>query len=184
MAYKGLTDAVFAPITSESDSGEPIYGTGSIIGRAMSYGLDPEYENTAEYADMNDLDPAQEFAYAKLTFESAEVTDDALQQFGHTVDTVGVIAEDIDIGIPCGVGCIRPKTYKGTTTWVITWLYKVFFQKIKDKTETRAKDVNYSTPEIEARVVPLGDGRWKRTYNFESKDEARSYLYSLAGISI
>ena len=184
MAYKGLTDAVYAPITAESPEGIPTYGTGGIIGRAIKYELSAEYEDTSEYSDMNDLDPAQEFAYADLTFESAEVDSAAdLVMYGHDADSDGIVCADIDTGRPCGVGCIRPKTIRGTVTWTVTWLYKVFFLSVKDDTETRGKDIAYSTPEVTARVVPLGDGRWKHTYEFETKDEARTFLYAKAGIN-
>ena len=181
MAYKGFAYCVFAPIEGEAD-GLPVYGAGAAIGRALKYELDPEYEDTSEYSDMNDLDPAQEFVRAKLTLETAEVSDPALLMLGDAWADDGHVSVDISRAVPCGVGLVRPATMHGETRWAVTWLYKVMIRSVKDKAESRDKAIAYSTPEIEALAIPAAGGIWRRNNYFDTKDDAVTYVNSVAGI--
>lgn len=192
MAYKGLAYPAFVPIVSESESNVK-YKAGGVIGRAMEYELDPTYADTSEYSDMNDLDPEDEFAYADITLRTAEASRDferavlgaeygaeawtvnnGLEQTMYMADTLKRI--DIKKKTLIGLGLIRPMRYKGVTSWVLTWLYKVYILSIKDKTETKGKDITYSTPEIKARAIPAGNGNWKKDMTFKTLSEARGYL--------
>lgn len=183
MAYKGLAAMVYAPLTAEV-GGVPVYGTGGVLGRAMKYELDPEYEDTADYEDLNDLDPRQEFVRAKLTLGAAETSDPALVMFGDTAEEGGLVSVDISTATPCGLGLVMPEVYRGRVTWVVLWLYKVFLQSIKESAESRTRDIAYMTPEISGMAVPAGNGRWKHKYKFESKDEALSFATGLASTTI
>ena len=200
MAYKGLAYPVFAPIESESANGIK-YKAGGFVGRAMEYELDPTYADTSEYSDMNDLDPDEEFAFADITLKTAETSGDfergvmGAEQSSEEVavdndieSTVfamtGLIHTDISKKSLIGLGLIRPLRYRGTTSWVMTWLYKVYILSIKDNTETKGKDINYSTPEIKARSLPANNGNWKKDMTFGSLAEARSYLEFIADGSI
>lgn len=196
MAYKGLAYPAFVPIVSESASNVR-YKAGGVVGRAMEYELDPTYADTSEYSDMNDLDPAEEFAYANITLKTAEASRDfemgvlgaeygmeawtvnnGLEQTMYTAETLKRI--DIKKKTLIGLGLIRPMRYRGVTSWVLTWLYKVYILSIKDNTETKGKDINYSTPEIKARAVPADNGNWKKDLKFKTLAEARGYLEDIA----
>ena len=200
MAYKGLAYPAFVPIVSESASNVR-YKAGGVVGRAMEYELDPTYADTSEYSDMNDLDPAEEFAYADITLKTAEASRDfemgvldaeygmeawtvnnGLEQTMYTAETLKRI--DIKKKTLIGLGLIRPMRYRGVTSWVLTWLYKVYILSIKDNTETKGKDINYSTPEIKARAVPADNGNWKKDLKFKTLAEARGYLEDIANGNI
>lgn len=200
MAYKGLAYPVFAPIESESANGIK-YKAGGFVGRAMEYELDPTYADTSEYSDMNDLDPDEEFAFADITLKTAETSGDfergvmGAEQSSEEVAVdndiestmfamTGLIHTDLSKKTLIGLGLIRPLRYRGTTSWVMTWLYKVYILSIKDNTETKGKDINYSTPEIKARSIPANNGNWKKDMTFGTLAEARSYLEFIADGSI
>lgn len=196
MAYKGLSYPIFAPILSES-ADRITYKAGGFVGRAMEYEMDPTYADTSEYSDMNDLDPAEEFAFADITLNTAEtsrdfdvgvlgaergaeasVVNNGLEDSAYISDTLKRI--DIMKKSMIGLGLLRPSRYKGTTSWVLTWLYKVYILGIKDHTETKGKDISYSTPEIKARAIPAGNGNWKKDMTFRSLADAKGYLQEIA----
>ena len=194
MAYKGLAYPVFAPIESEN-ANSIRYKAGGLVGRAMEYELNPNYADTSEYSDMNDLDPDEEFAFADITLKTAETSRDfergvmgaedafeaaVVNKFAMT----GLKYTDLSKKSLVGLGLIRPLRYKGTTSWVMTWLYKVYILSISDNTETKGKDINYSTPEIKARSLPANNGNWKKDMTFGTLAEARSYLEFIADGSI
>lgn len=196
MAYKGLSYPVFVPIDSEG-ADSVSYKAGGFVGRAMEYEMDPTYADTSEYSDMNDTDPDEEFAYADITLKTAETSGDfEMGVLGAesiteetTVDNEDDSAvfrietlryKDLSKKALIGLGLIRPQRYKGSTFWIMTWLYKVHILSIKDSTETRGKDINYSTPEIKARVIPSDSGKWKKDITFPSLAEAKRFLELIA----
>lgn len=181
MAYKGFAYCVFAPIEGEAD-GLPVYGNGAALGRAIKYELDPEYEDTAEYNDMNDLDPAQEFARAKLSLETAEISAPAALMLGEFFADDGLVSVDTAPASPCGIGIVRRYSKGSETGWAVTWFYKVVIRSVKDRGETRDKSITYSTSEIDALVIPASAGRWRKNIYFDSKDEAVTYINRVAGI--
>jgi hypothetical protein len=150
---------------------------------------------------MNDLDPAEEFAFADITLKTAETSrdfergvmgaEDAYEAavVNNGLDSTmfmmnGLKHTDLSKKTLIGLGLIRPLRYRGTTSWVMTWLYKVYILSIKDNTETKGKDINYSTPEIKARSLPANNGNWKKDMTFGTLAEARSYLEFIADGSI
>lgn len=197
MAYKGLAYPVYVPIASER-ANTIVYEAGGMIGRAMEYEFDPTYADTSEYSDMNDLDPDEEFAYADITLKTAETSGD----FERDVLGAEVLMEveaimhglvesstfvmrtlkytDIKKKSLIGLGLIRPLRYRGNTSWVLTWLYKVYILSIKDSTETKGKDISYSTPEIKARAIPADNGNWKKDMTFGTLAEVRGYLEEIS----
>ena len=196
MAYKGLAYPVFATIASEGTNNIK-YKAGGFIGRAMEYEMDPTYADTSEYSDMNDLDPDEELAFADITLKTAETSGDFEREVMGAEDAFeavvvnnglestvfrmdGLRHTDIKKKSLVGLGLIRPLRYRGTTSWVVTWLYKVDILSIKDNTETKGKDINYSTPEIKARAIPADNGNWKKDMTFGSFAEARSYIECIA----
>lgn len=196
MAYKGLAYPVFAPIESEGENNIE-YKAGGFIGRAMEYEMDPTYADTSEYSDMNDLAPDEEFAFAEITLKTAETSGDFERSVMGAEDAYeavvvnngldstmfmmnGLKHTDLSKKSLIGLGLIRPLRYRGTTSWVVTWLYKVYILSIKDNTETKGKDINYSTPEIKARAIPADNGKWKKDMTFGTLAEARSYLEFIA----
>lgn len=197
MAYKGLAYPVFAPVLSER-ARKISYKAGGYIGRAMEYEFDPTYVDVSDYSDMNDLNPAEEFAFADITLKTAETNREfdmdvlgAKQGIEGLTIMNGLEAQnilipevltriDINKKSMIGLGLLRPKRYKGTTSWILTWLYKVYILGVKDSTETKGKDINYSTPEISMRAIPAENGNWKKDMTFRSLAEARTYLEYIA----
>lgn len=187
MAKIGLKFPVASPITGYSKDGMPIYGTGFIIGKAVSA------EKSVECND-NQLPGDDAIAESDTSFASGGiklgVTDfgsdylDSLQvqakMLGHTVvDGKTIQRGALDIAPYLGFGYYKTKIQNNKRYYEATWLYKSVFKVPSESTNTKGKSIEWQTPEIEGSFMAVegyGNDNYEDTEVFETEQEARSWL--------
>lgn len=182
MAYRGLAIPVIAKRNVLPD-GSTGYSEGIICGSAIRVTIDPVYEDTSDYKDVNDTEVSKEFAYAKLTLDTSNLPYEAEQlMYGHGVTEDCVTSRDSDQAGVIGFGILVTIMTYGIRRYAAIWLHCVEFAEDTQNHNTRSNNSNYDTHQASGIAVPEADGIWRTKKIFKTKNEAVSWLKEMAGI--
>ena len=189
MAYVGLRTSVFVPITGEKENTLPTYGE-AIKGheRLTSMKISWQKSDGVLYAD----DVIAE-ADNGVTGGSIEMgADDLSKEFekaalGVHVEGTGETEylEDTDaIGTPGGYGYVQMKRYKGETSYIANFIYKVLFSKSDEEAKTKGEKIEFSTPTVEGTIMGVfvdtsGSAKYRRRKEFKTYAEALTWLQGI-----
>ena len=196
MAKIGLRYPVAAVIESEPTGAKPVYGAGFVIGKAITANKNVESTDNPLYAD--DAIAEQDSSFSSGTIELGvadfgssiqESLEIQAKMLGHEVvteDEHKILRKKRGDNAPVlGLGFIKTKKMSNVQMFEATWLYKVKFQLPSESTVTKGENVEWQTPTITGRImfVESYDNLWEDTALFETFEDAKSWLNSLANIS-
>lgn len=187
MAKIGLKFPVASPITGYTSEGMPIYGTGFIIGKAVSAEKSVESNDNPLYADDAIAENDTSFSGGSIKLGVSDFGSDYLDSLqvqakllGHTVvDGKTIQRGALDIAPYLGFGFYKTKKQNNKFFYEATWLFKSVFKIPSESTNTKGKSIEWQTPEIEGTFMEV-DGYENNTYEetkvFETEQEAKSWL--------
>ncbi len=195
MAKTGLKFPVATPIIGYTGGGQPIYGTGFIIGKAITAEKSIESNDNPLYADNALAENDTSFSGGSIKLGVADFGVDfqnglqiQAKMLGNTVESLTgggyVIKRDaLDISPYLGFGFYKTKLFNGILGYEATWLFKTKFKIPSDSTNTKGKSIEWQTAEIEGTVMAVdgyeGD-RYEETAVFETEQAAKSWLIDKA----
>jgi len=200
MARIGLKYPVAAPITAEPSGAMPTYGTGFVIGKAVSANKNITSNDNPLYGD--DAIAENDSSFSEGTIElgvtdfGTEISDNAEIQaalLGHTIVTEGTGESAVkvtqkkadDVAPYVGLGYYKTKKINNVLMYEATLLYKVQFQLPSESTNTKGKSIEWQTPSITGRIMSLADnsGHYEATAMFTTEAACREWLNSKLNIS-
>ncbi|MCD2493314.1 major tail protein [Lacrimispora sp. NSJ-141] len=186
MAFIGLTKPTVA-VLEEGKEGVA-YSKGFRFGKAIEVEISPKYADTSVYKDVNDLDYGQQLEYADISLNTATIPDRAEEIiFGHAVSaaegsTVIRYRTGDEAGY-VGFGISAEEKVDGMKKYVAIWLYKVRFYEDSQSYKTKEDSIDYITPSISGRILPITSGEWKEKRIFTTKEQALAWLDKMAGLN-
>lgn len=175
MAAGRIITGYSKPYVAKYDPTNDTYSNGMQLARGVSV------ENNVEPADDNDFhadNVVAESAKRKFGSGSGKVAVDGLKRAAQRMiygipapGADGILDYDDDMEVPyVGLGYIIEFQEDGVVTYVPMLLCKVMFEVAGDRAETRKKEIDWQTQELEYTIFRSDNAkhRWKR----EGEDEA------------
>lgn len=196
MAKIGLKCPVASPITGyNSDTGMPIYGTGFIIGKAVTAEKTIESNSNPLYGDDSIAENDSSFASGTVKLGVTDFGNDYADGLQVQAKMLGNVVSPVTGGgysirrasgqsAPyLGFGFYKTKKHNGQNIFEATWLYKTQFKVPSDTTNTKGQSIEWQTPEIEGTIMVVegfdGD-TYEDTAVFTTEGAAKSWLFSKA----
>lgn len=181
MSFYGLANPMIARCRDRPEG--PEYTDGSGFGKAVRVEITPNYVDTGEYGDVNDLDQKKEFAYADITLGINRIPEDGESiVLGYTQDGQEIQSSDMDESEYIGLGLLKRESVGNQKFFMALWLHKVKLWEDSDSQETKGESIDYVTPTLSGRAEPDSAGQWRSNRRFETRSEAISWLESKAGM--
>lgn len=195
MAFVGMRHVVFAPITEETNGKALVYGTGVLLGRAMTANIEFNRNEDGLYADDTLAESDNSITGGTIEIGVDDVQEDA-QEAALGVKKVKVedeleepeVYEYRETGTPSpygGVGYIRVRRYKGKTSYLAYWVYKTQFAMGSEDAETKGESINWQTPTVSGNIMGAyidasGEPTFRTHRIFENAADAEKWLDKLA----
>lgn len=192
MAYIGMRYPVASKIATESAGSEPTYGTGFVVGKAISANLTITRNDNPLYAD--DAIAEEDNGITAMSIEvGTDDLDESVQEnlLGVKKDATGtpILYFDTDAAAPyVGFGYIRVRRLNGATKFQAIWMHKVQFGQTSETAQTKGESIEWQTPTITGRAMgvslnsPAAISFRKRAV-FETEAAAKTWLNTQANIS-
>lgn len=192
MAFIGLRYPVASAISAETAGSMPTYGTGFVVGHAITANLTINRNDNPLYGD--DVICEDDNSITSMSLELG--TDDLeegvrVKLLGLKAVTTGGTTEyhDTDASAPnVGFGYIRVRRLNGVTSYQAVWMHKVMFSETAENSQTKGESIEWQTPTLTGRVMGISltaaEGiSFRKKADFETEAAAKTWLNSLAGIS-
>lgn len=180
MAYIGLAKFVAASYDEKTNT----YKNGFRFGKAVKIDIAPNYEDISEYNDINDFEDEQVFTHADIELGTDYTSIEAEKNvFGHTNNTDEITSCDTDLSKYIGLGLETKEIISGVPKYVAIWLHKVKLYEERETYDTKGENIEYKTPVAKGKAYPIDTGEWRKKKTFETKEQAKSWLEKMAGIS-
>ena len=197
MAYIGMRRPVMAPITAETEGSAISYGTGSVIGKAVSANLTFDVADNPDYGDdvivnndkgvngysitleTTDLTPAARAALLGWTAVTSGTTDPVITHYQVSDDNPPLI----------GFGFIRVKMDdSGARKYEAFWFHKTQFQSSAENASTKKKQIEWNHPQVTATGMGVyidssGKAKYFDYMEFATEAAAETWLNTKAGIT-
>lgn len=186
MAYIGLVKPTIAKL--DESGAKPAYTDGFTCGKAIALDINPQYAEGSLYADDEKAEYDKEFKYADVTLNTSTMPIQAHDvMFGHTVDKEnpdGTIIKVKTTDSPnyVGLGIYVKEKVNNVRKYVAMWIYKTKFTEGQESFKTKGDNIEYQTPSIAGQAIGLSDNVWKETRIFDTEQEARDWIDTMAGI--
>lgn len=189
MAKIGLKYPVFSPLTE--GGGVATYGTGFVIGKAISASTSIEVSDEKLYGDDDVAESVKEFSGGTITLNSTHIAQEhKAVMLGHVLQAAGIAGDDVkmlvshgdDDGAYGGFGFYGRETVNGVKSWHAYWFPKVKFAEPNDELETKGETTAFVTPTIEGEIFRDADGNWKKDVVVSTEAKAIEWLDALANI--
>ena len=174
MAYIGLA----YPIIARKRDG-PEYYDRILTGKAVEAEITPNYIDTSGYTDINDLGQKKEFAYADIKLTTSDLPDTARAIALGESDGVSRDRDESEI---IGLGLMRTRIVNDRVTYEAIWLHQAKLWEASGTSGTRGETVDFQTPALEGIAEPDENGEWRTTKQFDTRNEALSWLKEKAGM--
>lgn len=197
MAYIGMRRPVMAPITAETEGSAISYGTGSVIGKAVSANLTFDVADNPDYGDdvivnndkgvngysitleTTDLTPAARAALLGWTAVTSGTTDPVITHYQVSDDNPPLV----------GFGFIRVKMDdSGARKYEGFWFHKTQFQSSAENASTKKKQIEWNHPQVTATGMGVyidssGKAKYFDYMEFATEAAAETWLNTKAGIT-
>lgn len=196
MAFIGMRHVVAAPLTAHTAGTEPTYGTGFVVGMAISANLTINRNNNPLYADDVIAEDDNGITGMEVEIGVDDLTDEVESDMGiaekvTTGSGTSEVTTYYDSDKPSkdlGVGYIRVRRKNGATTYQAIWIYKAKFNKTSEAAQTKGESIEWQTPTVTGRCVALnttgsGELRFRKRQTFETEAAAATWLDGLANIT-
>lgn len=189
MAEIGMQYPVWAELSSESGN-TLTYGTGVVMGKAVSANLNWQKEDNELYGDDAVAETDQSLTGYTLDLGTTELSEDVeskvlgVAKVGST-DEYEVTDDDPPYG---GVGYIRVLKRSGTRLYKAVWYPKVQFGRPNESSNTKQKSISWGTPTLSAKGLAAyddasGKAKFRKQQVFTTLAAAKAYLNGKANIS-
>lgn len=201
MAKTGVLHAVAVPIESEEYGKLPTYGTGFIIGHAISVSPSPNYGENPLYGDNEEIDNDTDLIDGGISInvdefgtsnkEAFEIEQKLLGGAITTSENGGVTEKHTGTAVTntyFGYGHVEPGRYakgKGAYFEARFW-YRCKFKPTGSTINTRTGTTTWQTPTIEGKFYPVAgvetDRNVEKKARFDKESDAVAWLDALAHI--
>ena len=178
MAKIGLNNFRYSVLTEGAD-GTPSYAGAIKPAKAVSCSVSINNNDAKLYADDALAESDTSFSNGSVTMgidEDDLTTMAAL--LGHTINAGEIVRNAEDVAPYVGLGRVVTKMVGGAYKYKVEILYKVKFSEPSQENNTKGETIEFGTTEIEGTVNALANGDWSKAKQFDSKDDAISYLES------
>lgn len=189
MASIGMQYVVWAPLTSEA-SNTLTYGTGRVLGKAVSANLSWQKEDNDLYADdaVAETDGSLTGYQLDLTLDELSATDEAAVLGLSKVGSTDEYEQTTDSPPYGGAGYVQVMVNGGTSLYKAAWYPKVMFTQNSETVNTKGKSITWGTPTINGKGVAAfndasGKGKFRAIQRFTTLAAAKAYLNGKVGIS-
>lgn len=182
MAYYGVSNVVVA----EYDAATGKYKNGAIL-EAVGTSVTPGYSEGTMYLD-------NKLGIQRKMFKQADVTGEvgsiplsvAAMMYGHTYDASkkAMTCKTDDKPPYCGYGFSGCEAIDDDTdTYTACWIYKVKFAEGEDSYTTRGENIAFNSQKFSGTAVGAKDKTWRDIQQFDTEDEALTWLKEKACIT-
>lgn len=182
MAYYGVSNVVVA----EYDAATGKYKNGAIL-EAVGTSVTPGYSEGTMYLD-------NKLGIQRKMFKQADVTGEvgsiplsvAAMMYGHTYDASkkAMTCKTDDKPPYCGYGFSGCEAIDDDTdTYTACWIYKVKFAEGEDSYTTRGENITFNSQKFSGTAVGAKDKTWRDIQQFDTEDEALTWLKEKACIT-
>lgn len=189
MAQIGMQYPVWARLTSE-EGNTLTYGTGMVMGRAVSANLQWQKEDNELYGDDIVAETDNSITGYTLDVATTELEEDVeaavlgLLKVGDT-DEYEMTGDSTPYG---GCGYIRVLKRKGVTLYKAFWYPKLQFGMNSEADNTKGRSINWGTPTLNAKGLGVyndqsGKAKFRRQQVFTTLTAAKAYLNGKANIT-
>lgn len=181
MAKVGLKYPVYAKLGANG-----AYAGGKVIAKAIKASVTAESNDVKLYADDGVAESDKSFKGGKISLNVDDLTSEIYADLlGHTYDEEKktVVNNGNDIAPFVGVGFYGQVVRNNIPKYLAKFLKKAQFAEPADETETKGDTVNFQTPTIEGDIFKLDNGDWKEQAEFDTEQEARTWLEEKVGIA-
>ncbi|MCI7791896.1 MAG: major tail protein [Lachnospiraceae bacterium] len=182
MAYFGLSN----PWIAKLDVKNKTYSGGFKNGTAVGTDVTPQYNEANLYGDNVLQESTKEFKYADVTLNTTHMPIEAANvMFGHKVDsdTKEITYNASDAANYVGYGFYASEKIDGKTTYIAAILPKVIFAEAAENYTTKGDSLEFKTPSVSGKAMPLEDGTWKVKKTFETEQEAVAFIKEYLNIT-
>lgn len=193
MAFIGMRHVVASVLSAHTSGSEPTYGTGEVIGKAITGNLTINRNTNPLYADDVIAEEDNGITGMELELGLDDLSEDSQAYLGLLVKktagtpSVTTYYETSAASNYVGVGYIRVRRKGGTTSYQAIWIYKAMFAKNSENAQTKGETIEWQTPTINGTCVGLsvdssGDETFRKIQTFSSESAAISWLDGLANV--
>lgn len=188
----GLRTAIVAPITAYTEGSAITYGTGAVIGKAMTANLTWTRNTNQAYADDALDESDNSITSGQLTYGLNDLTDEAralvLGDEAVGTDTATYYEENGASAPDVGFGYIKVHMRAGVLVYIAHWIHKVKFAVNSESTNTKGQNIEWQHPEIVGDIAGVtidntGKLRWRKHKEFSSYAAALAWLKGFANIT-
>lgn len=189
MAFVGLRHPVFAPITTETDGAEPVYGKGVVIGRAIKADIAFKRTDVKLYGDDMACEADNTVTGGTVTLGTDDLSDEvAVAMLGETKGETGEIVESSKPAPYGGFGYLRVRRLRGVTSYIAYWLYKVQFARGDENASTKGESLEWQTPTVQGSMMGVyaddsGEQSFRVRKSFTTEKDAIAWLNGKAKIA-
>lgn len=189
MASIGMQYPVWAELTGESNN-TPAYGTGMVMGKAVSANLSWQREDNELYGDDVVAETDNSVTGYTLDISTTELADGVeeailgLAKVGSTDEY-----ETTDDATPYGgCGYIRVLKRGSTRLYKALWYPKLQFGRNSEADNTKGRSIQWGTPTVNGKGLAVyndasGKAKFRQQQVFTTLAAAKSYLNGKANIS-
>lgn len=194
MAFIGLRYPVAAPITAETDGAEPTYGTGFVVGKAITANLTITRNDNPLYGDDAICEDDNGITAMSIELGTDDLEDEVqvkllgIQSVAGTASAPTVYYDTEAASPNVGFGYIRVRRLRGVTSYQANWIYKTMFAQESENSQTKGESIEWQTPTLNGRAMgisltnPSGITFRKRA-SFETETAAKAWLKTQANIN-
>ena len=183
MAEIGMQYPVWAEITGYSNTGAPVYGTGMVIGKAVSANLNWQKEDNELYGDDSVAETDSSITGYTLDVGITALDESkagkmvGLRKVG-TTDEYEITDEDPPYG---GHGYIRVLKRNGVRLYKAVFYPKIQFSIPNETSNTKGKSISWGTPVANGKGMAVyedssGKGKFRKEQVFTTLAAAKAYL--------
>lgn len=173
MATIGLRDLYVDVLTSDEEGTAVYKNSPARLAKAISADLSVNTTQATLYADDSVDETVSEFVDGELTLGTNDLSAEAVAKIlGLKPDSKGVLVSNADDMPPYVAVGFRAKRPDGTFKFV--WLYKVKFNVPSESYKTKGESIEFTTPEITAKIIARTDGAWKADWTGKEDAEPGS----------
>lgn len=186
MAMIGMQAIAVSPISSVSSAGVITYGTGVIMGKAISASLTINRNQNPLYADDGIAEDDNSISSMELELGLDDLSEEIQNTIGLVkkvttgtgTGTVTVYQDTGDAANDVGVGYVRVRQKNGTISAQLVWYQSVKFSINSESSNTKGENIDWQTPTVSGRCKKLG-GMYRYKQNFEGTGAVNNAIAAL-----
>lgn len=194
MAFIGLRYPVAAPVTAETDGAEPTYGTGFVVGKAITANLTINRNDNPLYGDDAICEDDNGITAMNLELGTDDLEDDVqvkllgVKTVAGTSSAPDVYYDTEEASPNVGFGYIRVRRLRGVTTYQANWIYKIMFSQESENSQTKGETIEWQTPTLNGRAMGIsltnpGGITFRKRASFDTEAAAKAWLKTQANIT-